>query len=239
MIDKGVLPDMVSYGVGINFPNLNEINTDKNFYGGMVSGKTFALPWCKGAYVLLKNSNVNKKRTNTLVVSLNDYNLSTTVLALEDLKYNEYKTCSPLEAYIGFVGGEYEYLLGTQRDVVRVNNRGFSCEIIPLDSFCDLYQYISNCTTNVDKHDYVEKFINFLMSEKIQSSLDKISMLSEFYDVKYQIESLNQLKKIKPKSTISAFSSIELIEDIKNNANLILGGDTSAISKIKNVLILP
>ena len=86
---------------------------------------------------------------------------------------------------------------------------------------------------------YSEKFIDFLLSENVQKKLPKIAMLSAFYKNTYDLETLNLMQEVTEFSSISAFSSSELIEDIRSNALNAVNGDNDALAKIKNVLILP
>ena len=123
--------------------------------------------------------------------------------------------------------------------MVRLSRRGLEAGIIPLTAFNDLYQYISLTSTDELKLAYSEKFIDFLLSENVQKKLPKIAMLSAFYKNTYDLETLNLLQEVTEFSSISAFSSSELIEDIRSNALNAVNGDKDALAKIKNVLILP
>lgn len=241
-MEDGIYPDMISYGTGTFFGGMKELSVNHGFNGGAVGDKTYALPWCRGGYVLYSNPKlVTKDGTyGKIVISQGNSNLPLASLCLEEgLSFSEIETKTPLEAYIKFVEGKTPYFLGTQRDAVRFSNRGFTVHSKPLTAFNDLYQYISLTSTDELKLAYSEKFIDYLLSENVQKKLPKIAMLSEFYNNTYDLETLNLMQKVTGFSTISAFSSSELIEDVRHNALNAVNGDKDALAKIKNVLILP
>lgn len=54
-INKGIYPDMISYGIGFDkYRNMREIRT-KSKYACMVNGKKAAVGWCRGGYVILSH----------------------------------------------------------------------------------------------------------------------------------------------------------------------------------------
>ena len=73
------------------------------------------------------------------------------------------------------MGGEYRYLLGTQRDKCRFASRGALVYAKPLTEFCDLYQYVS--VLSEEAYDDALFFVNTLRSEAVQCQLGDIGML--------------------------------------------------------------
>ena len=67
-------------------------------------------------------------------------------------------------------------MLGTQRDVVRLDNREEEYFYTPIKAFNDLYQYFSITSSDKDKINAVNQFLDLLLSEKIQKTLTKIKM---------------------------------------------------------------
>jgi hypothetical protein len=67
--------------------------------------------------------------------------------------------------------------LGTQRDVLRFKTRGAECKILPVTSFCDLYQNISILTKDVNDYKLCKKFVTYLTE-----NCEGISGLGLFYD---------------------------------------------------------
>ncbi len=241
-LENGEKPDMISYGAGTVYTDMKQINCLCDFAGGKVDEKIYAVPWCKGGYVIFENPKYNdkKSRQKSIMVSKSIKNAPLINLCLEE-NYSEYGDVyvkSPLDAYVEFVAGKHKYFLGTQRDVVRFSNRGFAVETKPLQGFNDLYQYISLTCDDEIKTLYSEKFINYLLSEEIQKKLYKISMFSEFYQNDYQDQILNFMQNITPIYTLSAFSSSQLIDDLNLMSDNYLNGKLTDIAKIKNVLIL-
>ncbi len=242
-LDKGELPDLISYGAGVELQNVKELSLKQTFYGGMVGEKSYALAWCMGGYVLFTNPNLVKDTTNKqldhVVVSSGELNQSLTALAMNGYTCNQIEELSPLEAYIKFVNGKTPYFLGTQRDIVRLENRGFNANLIPLEAYNDLYQYISVCSNNAEKQKYSQKFIEFLISEKSQKRLTEISMLSPYFRIKFDNSGHNLLQNQNFLSTISAFSSSELFLDLKEFSLTALKGDIKGLDKIKKVTLKP
>ena len=91
---------------------------------------------------------------------------------------------TPYSAYCSFVAGESVMLLGTQRDIARMENRavqGKVSDVIyqPLTKYNDLVQFLMlSKTNNNTKLCYMENFAEFLVSEKSQKQLEKIGMFS-------------------------------------------------------------
>ncbi len=239
-LQKGEYPDLISYGCGTDINGSNQLTVDKVSFGGKVGKNAYATAWCKGGYVLIcKGDKIGDIPDNltTLSVSQAEYTLPLVALLLEGVKAEKIYTKKPLEAYIDFVNGKSEYLLGTQRDLVRLSNRGINIVVRPLIEYNDLYQYVSVTAKDKDKIYYANKFIEYLLSENVQQKLTKISMLSDFYKIDYQDAYFERLQEVKPVRTISAFTlSVNLIE-IQQLSHLALSGDERALNKIKNMLV--
>ena len=93
------------------------------------------------------------------------------------------KMQSPYQAYANFVAGTASVLLGTQRDVARIENRvlaGKMSDIIyqPLGEYLDLVQYIGICTNDEAKQSVCMDFAKFLISDEVQKSLSQVGMFS-------------------------------------------------------------
>ena len=128
------------------------------------------------------------------------------------------------------------YLLGTQRDINRLINRGMDFIIKPLNVFNDLYQYVSVCSNIEEKRFYAEKFVNLLLSDDVQNSLTEIGMLSPFMKLKYD-NKLSELQNEGKYLTISPFTSKSGVDEIKTHTEEYLKGDKEALIKIKNIII--
>lgn len=111
--------------------------------------------------------------TNKGLVSTSSYSLDSNV-----------KNQSQYTAYSKFIAGKSVMLLGTQRDVFRMNNRvknGKSANVLyePLNSFTDLIQFSFLAKNDDDvKLSICENFAKFLTLRENQKKLINIGMLS-------------------------------------------------------------
>lgn len=236
-------PDMISFGVGFDVQGQRKLGIKTDMLGGKVGDKTYATPWCMGRYVLIVNNDLVKekpaKNLESVIVSSGQFTLPCMALANSQITAKEIIELPPMESYIKFTSGKFPYMLGTQRDVIRLTNRNLNLSYIPLDGFNDLYQYICVCAENQMKTVYAEKFIKYLIGESCQKRLKGISMFSPYINVSYDVETLNTMEKEKEFSTISVFSSKELIEELKQNGKLALLGDNEALKKGQKCFLKP
>lgn len=97
---------------------------------------------------------------------------------------SEYNQKSPYNAYCDFVEGNSVMLMGTQRDMARIENRYSQGKIDGviyehLGGYTDLAQFIGVCKTdNSENFDACQNFISFIVSADSQQSLSKIGMFS-------------------------------------------------------------
>ena len=236
-IEKGELPDIISYGAGVDLVKLSEIQSDKKFTNGQVNKKQYALPWCKGGYILF--SNVEKQiddKIEKIVVSQSEYSQPLLAFLSENLKANRIEVLSPLEAYVQFITGKVDYFLGTQRDVERLEIKGYSYKTKPLENFNDLYQYVS-LTEKGNAKNYTQNFINYLLSEEVQKELTKISMFSEFYGINFENETLNKMSKTNQKEGLNLFLPSLTLKELQEYSKKALQGDEEYLFKIKKLVV--
>ena len=238
---KGIYPDLISFGNGVEIDKAKELSYSSNFSAGAINHKQYSLPWCRGGYLLIskanENTSVDSQKLDRLIVSQGEYNLPLGALLINNLTANEIIIKSPLDAYVEFVSSKESILLGTQRDVVRLRNRGIEIKTKPLSKFCDLYQNISVLTNDKNKSQLCDKFINLLMSEKTQNQLKDISMLSVNYEIDFQNEHLNSLQIQAPEKTISSFLDENALKNLQELCSKAVKGDKNAEIKFKNLLI--
>jgi len=235
---KGEYPDLLSYGTG-GAVGCSEFLPIKNFsfkYSTQ-NGECYGVPWCKGGYFLFTNkedfTNVNE---NNCIISEGNYSLAKVACVMESL--NIYKCVQSVSAYNDFINGKYDYFIGTQRDIVRLNIRGVNYKVKPIYAFSDLYQYVSILNVENGKYSSCLKFIEFLTSKNIQEKLKNIGMMSEFFDI-YDTNdvALYEYQKNKAKQGISSFCTEEVYEQISDLAEKILKGDNESVKNLKNFLI--
>lgn len=240
-LKNGIYPDMISYGNGLEINNMSELNMDGAFKGGNIGEKNYAEAWCRGGYVLIANpklvQSIEINEIDSLLVSQSEYTQPLFSLIEEGITVQDITIKTPMNAYVQFVEGKTKYFLGTQRDVNRLERRGMEVITYPMMGYNDLYQYISITTTDNEKRFYSEEFIKVLLSEKSQSKLNEIGMLSQRYSVKYENEHLVNMQSQNNSKTISVFTSPLVLKDMQEKSKLAIKGDVEEQRKIKNMLI--
>lgn len=239
---NGVFPDILSFGCGASFPSAEMLGENLYFSGGSIGEKTFATPWCRGSYFLIKHGKFSSEKgeaskiLSSVIVSKGEYTLPLMTTFLEGFSINGLKILTPINAYKEFTLGKTPYLLGTQRDIARLRSRGENFSYTPLNSFCDLYQYAAVTTTSPEKKTVAENFLNYLINNDCQNKLKDIFMMP----VKTGCECAEELKSAYVGgniSTVSAFTSRIKIEETALNLSAYYSGEKSLEPKIKNVLL--
>lgn len=217
-LEQGVVPDMVSYGVGLSEVILHAVELSEKGGGGSYAGKSYALPWCMGAYCLISHGEL-PDHPRTLIVSQGEYNQPLLALHASAYRADGYQIYEPLAAYTAFLSHNDRVLLGTQRDVHRLERRGVSVRVKPLGEFSDLVQYLSVTTTDGVKGGYAKKFLQHLRSQGVQQKLADIGMISvtktEVYADGGAMQSL-QKAAFGIERTISPFLSVTHLKEVAN-----------------------
>lgn len=234
---ENIRPDLVSYGNGLSIDGMSEISLDRKTERGKIGDKQFAAVWCRGAYMLFENPDCGNKAREKIVVSQAEYTLPLAAYALDGNTSENLEILSPMNAYVKFVGGNARYLLGTQRDAVRLKNRGFTAKATVLKSFSDLNQFISLTSSNAYKSVVAERFINFLLSDEIQEKLSKINMFSPYIEVNYDEEPFREAATTTIEYGLSAFITKEQLTDLRNFSYLAAQGNQEGLINIKKVLL--
>lgn len=211
-ISAGVMPDIISYGAG--------------FYGieSLVS-EGYGKAWCRGAYCLIALSGTDFSAVspaNTVINEGKD-NLVSVAALFSGLQGADY--AAPTSAYVSLISGEYDFLLGTQRDVIRLQTRGESFEVKPLTEFNDLYQYISVLTRDGEKAAVAEEYINYVLSHG--ESLTRIGMLCDG-ETLYSDE-MHALEGVDFSYTVPAVVSSGAVTEIKKAAR---SGDINLLKSL-------
>lgn len=211
-ISAGVVPDIISYGAG--------------FYGveSLVS-EGYGKAWCRGAYCLIALSGTEFSSVSTANTVINEGkdNLVSVAALFSGLQGADY--AAPTSAYVSLISGEYDFLLGTQRDVIRLQTRGESFEVKPLPEFNDLYQYISVLTRDGEKAVVAEEFINYVLLHG--ESLTRIGMLRD--GVTLYSDEMHALEGVDFSYTIPAVASSGAVDEIKRSAR---SGDINLLKSL-------
>lgn len=189
-------PDIISFGYGVGqvaLPYLTNLEStynvrDELVESGIFNNKVYALPYIVSGYAEIKHSELS----STFLCGTNNYvkpqkiysNLNLTPTNIE----------SQYEAYKHFVYNKDAFLLGTARDVYRVNNLNnigrTNATIKPIDSYTDLLQYVGLCVSD----DITNKFVELLLSRDNQTSLTNYSLFSSLYNKIYNLGIYNDME---------------------------------------------
>lgn len=237
----GNVPDLISFGAGVNVKNLRSLNVNAFVAGGGYNGNVYAVPWCRGGYCLIENPEFidNKNSEPPLLVSQGEYTNPLVAYALSGKEKTEAEIMSPMNAYVKFVSGKSRYMLGTQRDINRLITRGMDFTTVPLSGYNDLYQYVAVTSASDEKAAISAEFIKYLISDEVQKKLTKIGMYGCFSSVEYDSPDMAAMQKVKSEYVLSAFSSKELITELQTRGERAAAGDTEEIAKIKKLIATP
>lgn len=167
-------PDIISFGYGVGktiLPYLTNLNNtysvrDELVASGSFANKVYALPYIVSGYAKFIRDENDKT-----VYGFNSYTCYNRI-------ENFVAETSQYEAYKSFVNSKNLNLLGTARDVFRVSNliniNRINCEIIPLDDFSDLIQYIAYLKAD----DITNLFVEKLLSGEYQAKLTDYALFS-------------------------------------------------------------
>lgn len=192
---RGKTPDMLSFGVGFGDCAESCLPLELSSLGGEIGGKCLAVPWCAGKYFRFSLSD-NFDEEGKTAISVGGANLSAVAARLNDIEGEEVPSDS---AYVGFLNGEYRYLLGTQRDENRFRARNLTVYSQELTEFNDIFQYIS--IFSKEKKDICLKFLDKLLSNETQERLSEIGMYPP--------------SKVVAKRTVNVFTSDDALEKLR------------------------
>lgn len=194
---NGALPDILSYGAG--------------FYG--IERYVTSAPgvWCNGAYCLisLKTSDFSLVSVENTVINGGKDNLVDVAALFAGLSGAD--VAAGTSAYVMLIDGEYDYLLGTQRDIQRLKTRGENFYVQPLEQFNDLYQYAAVLSNDARSARLSGRFIDYVISRS--EELTAIAMLKEgmrFYD-----DEMSALEGVQYGYGLPAVISERAIDDIR------------------------
>ncbi|MBP5466520.1 MAG: hypothetical protein J6Y43_03040 [Clostridia bacterium] len=241
-ISDGKSPDIISYGAGVNVQNVRSLG-NLIAVGGTYNGETYALPWARGGYCIIRNPDYSANRNDAgkLLVSQGEFTNPLTAYALsgkQPIAAENTEILSPMNAYVKFTQGKTERFLATQRDVHRLILRGMDFTSEPLDGYNDLYQYVSVLSEDAVKAEYARKFAEYLISEDVQKQLYKIGLFSCYFGVEYDSPDLSAMQKTEIKTVLSAFTSEERIKKLQSFGASAAAGNGAVISEIKKLVSL-
>ncbi len=176
---KEIFPDVISYGNGLNLPYERLLS---------VKDKEYALPWCSGGYLLISRKGV---KANKVIISKQNFTIPKLALRMQGVTIPIKVELPSEKAIYEFYADKDCALLGTQRDLFRLERKNIDVDVTPLFAFNDLYQYFSICG-NKEKLTLSRSFIEFILNKCEQGCLKKVGMLVNFgYSEKACDELLN------------------------------------------------
>ncbi|MBQ9795556.1 MAG: hypothetical protein IJW36_01160, partial [Clostridia bacterium] len=164
-------PDIISFGFGIGeivLPYLvHQENTfdvrDELVESGSFNKKFYAVPYIVSGYAMFNHT----MQATEFHVGTNNYIKPQNIYSTLNLQPKENE--SQYEAYKDFVYNKNVQLLGTGRDLFRINNLNSigrtNAMINPIDTYTDLIQYLGI----INKNETTQKFLSFALSETYQN----------------------------------------------------------------------
>ncbi len=237
-ISEGSIPDMISFGTYFGAAAEIVLPLEKySFPAASMNGQTYAVPWCRGNYFLFgKDGDFSHASAGNTVISSGGTALAEAA-AYEYGLSGEISVLPSVRAYVDFINGKYEFMIGTQRDVSRFRTRNFNVEAVAIQEFCDLWQYIGVCSADAETYAACMDFLYCLLSEETQKKLTKIGMLSAFCDVYGSSEKvMDGAEKGEVRHTVSAWLSEEKQQELRRCASAALKGDKNGAKNFENFL---
>lgn len=179
-IANGNTPDIISFGSS-EWGLENLINPDYQVQC-----------WCYGAYCLLaigEDVDFTEANSENTVMNNGKDNLSQAAALMCGME--DAATQSSNYAYVDLINGKYKFLLGTPRDIYRLNARKVRYSIKPIEQFNDLYQLIAVCTDDTKRAEAANKFVEYLMDNK--SDIYKLGLLGGDCDINEKIIPLEKI----------------------------------------------
>ncbi|MBE5741569.1 MAG: hypothetical protein E7351_03490 [Clostridiales bacterium] len=181
-------PDIISFGYGVGktiLPILKSQDTaydirDELIESGSFNRNLYALPYIMSGYAMFTHS------AESTEFHCGQTNFTKPEIIYNTLNLSPIETEAQYDAYKDFVYNKNVKLLGTGRDLYRVNNLNnigrANAQITPIDTYTDLIQYIG--TTKNDS--ITKKYLNAIFSMENQQALVDYSLFSSLYIKIYQ-----------------------------------------------------
>lgn len=163
-IINGNVPDMISFGGGEwGLESIINCNYQIKY-------------WCYGSYCLLAvgdNVDFSKATAENTIINGGKGNLISATALLCGLDGADIQ--SSTYAYVDLINGKYDFLLGTQRDIYRLNARKVSYSVKAIGQFNDLFQLIAVCSEDAQRATSCYEFIEYVSDNN--SDVYKLGLL--------------------------------------------------------------
>jgi hypothetical protein len=180
-------PDIISFGFGVGELVLPYLTPQENSFdvrdelieSGSFNKKFYAVPYIVGGYAMFNHSMTATEfhvGTNAYIKPQNIYS---------SLNLTPKENENQYEAYKDFVYNKNAQLLGTGRDLFRINHLNSigrtNAMISPIDTYTDLIQYLGIINSN----QVTQKFLSLALKDNNQNSLVDYSLFSSKYNKLY------------------------------------------------------
>lgn len=181
------VPDIISFGFGVGdliLPHLKEQEItfnirDELIESGSFNQKFYAVPYIVSGYAMFNHT----MQASEFHVGTNQYINPKNIYS--SLNINPKETETQYEAYKDFVYDKKVQLLGSCRDLFRINNLNnigrTNAIITPIDTYTDLIQYLGIINSN----ETTQKFMRLALSDSYQNTLVQYSLFSSKYNKLY------------------------------------------------------
>ena len=189
-------PDIISFGFGVGEIVLPYLISQESSFdvrdvlisSGSFNKKFYAVPYIVGGYAMFNHS----MSESEFHVGSNNFTRPQNIYSSLNLQPKENE--SQYEAYKDFVYSKKVQLLGTCRDLFRINNLNSigrtNAMITPIDTYTDLIQYLGVINSNKT----TQKFMHLALSSEYQNSLIDYSLFSSKYNKLYSSGIYNDME---------------------------------------------
>lgn len=181
-------PDIVSFGYGVGDKLIKYLKSFTKSYGvreeilqsAYISGKQMAIPYILSGYVYasLQDKTVEEWLEKGEQIYSQNSGYTSAEYVYGNQPINNGKLLTGYQAYYEFTQNKAKILLGTGRDLYRVNNlieKGkLSASFSYVNNYTDLVQYIGITNQN----EVTQNFVQYLLSDKMQIELNNYSLYS-------------------------------------------------------------
>ena len=200
-IKANKLPNMISFGIGVGndfIESLLELDCEnlrsEICDGGVFNGKQKAVPYIFGGYAIISNDGGNMKTGVGLNGTTNPL-LAVQKCKMQIANFYDDKTLDSYNAYDKFIKGNFQSLVGTQRDVYRCKNRmdkGLmnKTTFTFLNQYTDIVQYLSVFKGKEIEEKLCKQFVSQIISTNVQTKLKEYNLFSPLKNLKLYLDGI-------------------------------------------------
>lgn len=180
-LSSGKIPDIISFGgYGLeDFSHFRKLDKIPVYGNGELNGKNYLTAWLKGGYFFItRDKNQTYNENTTLYIGSGNNNLGVVSATFLNQKFKNIIVKEQNETVKNFLGTNNSVMVGTQRDIIRLEKSNVNFYAEPIGEFNDLYAYIGVTAKTDEKYAYSVEFIKYLLSNGVQKRLTELKMFS-------------------------------------------------------------